>query len=124
MQMALQETERRRAKQKKYNDDHGIEPVTIVKAIHDLTERLGAAQVAEARGEYSTREGRPAGIPRKEIQRMISEMEKEMKQAAKDLEFERAAVLRDQIYGLRNLMAEDENLSPWQRAKLLAGEEE
>ncbi len=124
MQMALQETERRRAKQKKYNDDHGIEPVTIVKAIHDLTERLGAAQVAEARGEYSTREGRPAGIPRKEIQRMISEMEKEMKQAAKDLEFERAAVLRDQIYGLRNLMAEDENLSPWQHAKLLAGEEE
>ena len=124
MQMAIQETNRRRAKQKKYNDDHGIEPVTIVKAIHDLTERLGAAQVAEARGEYTTREGRPAGIPRKEIQRMISEMEKEMKQAARDLEFERAAVLRDQIYGLRNLMAEDENLSPWQRAKLLAGEEE
>jgi excinuclease ABC subunit B len=124
MQMAIQETNRRRAKQKKYNDDHGIEPVTIVKAIHDLTERLGAAQVAEARSEYTTREGRPAGIPRKEIQRMISEMEKEMKQAARDLEFERAAVLRDQIYGLRNLMAEDENLSPWQRAKLLAGEEE
>ncbi len=124
MQMAISETNRRRAKQKKYNDDHGIEPVTIVKAIHDLTERLGAAQVAEARGEYSTHEGRPAGIPRKEIQRMISEMEKEMKQAAKDLEFERAAVLRDQIYGLRNLMAEDENLSPWQRAKLLAGEGE
>ncbi|NMB69225.1 MAG: excinuclease ABC subunit UvrB [Chloroflexi bacterium] len=124
MQMAIQETNRRRAKQKKYNDDHGIEPVTIVKAIHDLTERLGAAQVAEARGEYTTREGRPARIPRKEIQRMISEMEKEMKQAARDLEFERAAVLRDQIYGLRNLMAEDENLSPWQRAKLLAGEEE
>lgn len=123
MQTAISETNRRRAKQKKYNDDHGIEPVTIVKAIHDLTERLGASQVAEARGEYTTREGKPAGIPRKEIQRMISEMEKEMKQAAKDLEFERAAVLRDQIYGLRNLMAEESDLSPWERAKMLAGED-
>lgn len=123
MQYAITETNRRRAKQKKYNDDHGIEPVTIVKAIHDLTERLGAAQIAEARGEYTTKDGKAAGIPRKEIQRMISEMEKEMKQAAKDLEFERAAVLRDQIYGLRNLMAEESDLSPWERAKLLAGED-
>ncbi len=124
MQTAISETNRRRAKQKKYNDEHGIEPVTIVKAIHDLTERLGEKQVAEARGEYVAKEGKSSGIPRKEIQRMISEMEKEMKQAAKDLEFERAAVLRDQIYGLRNLMAEESDLTPWQRAKLLAGEEE
>ncbi|TLN28523.1 excinuclease ABC subunit UvrB [bacterium] len=123
MTMAIGETNRRRAKQKKYNDDHGIEPVTIVKAIHDLTERLGAAQIAEPHDAYQVKDGKAAGIPRKEIQRMISEMEKEMKQAAKDLEFERAAVLRDQIYGLRNLMAEESDLSPWQRAKLLAGEE-
>ncbi|GAP15080.1 excinuclease ABC subunit B [Longilinea arvoryzae] len=123
MQAAIGETNRRRVKQKKYNDEHGIEPVTIVKAIHDLTERMGEKQVAEARGEYGAGEGKPSGIPRKEIQRMISEMEKEMKQAAKDLEFERAAVLRDQIYGLRNLMAEESDLTPWQRAKLLAGED-
>jgi excinuclease ABC subunit B len=123
MKMAIDETNRRRAKQKKYNDEHGIEPVTIVKAIHDLTERLGAAQVAESRGEYAVSDGKHSGIPRKELQRMITEMEKEMKQAARDLEFERAAVLRDQIYGLRNLMAEETDLSPWQRAKLLAGEE-
>jgi excinuclease ABC subunit B len=123
MKMAIDETNRRRAKQKKYNDEHGIEPVTIVKAIHDLTERLGATQVAESRGEYAVSDGKHSGIPRKELQRMITEMEKEMKQAARDLEFERAAVLRDQIYGLRNLMAEETDLSPWQRAKLLAGEE-
>jgi excinuclease ABC subunit B len=46
-----------------------------------------------------------------------------MKEAAKNLEFERAAALRDEMYELKSLLAEDENLKPWERIKLLAGEE-
>jgi excinuclease ABC subunit B len=50
-------------------------------------------------------------------------MEKQMKEAAKNLEFEKAAMLRDQIYELRGILAEESNIPPWKRIKLLAGEE-
>jgi excinuclease ABC subunit B len=122
MKFAISETDRRRAKQKAYNEEHHIEPIGIIKEIHDITERLTlSAAVAESRGEYST--GRKeAGLPHKEIQRIISELETQMKASSKDLQFERAAVLRDQIYELRGLLAEDANLPPWQKARLLAGE--
>src|SRR5450759_825973 len=106
MKFAISETDRRRAKQKAYNEEHHIEPIGIIKEIHDITERLTlSAAVAESRGEYST--GRKeAGLPHKEIQRIISELETQMKASSKDLQFERAAVLRDQIYELRGLLAE------------------
>ena len=122
MKFAISETDRRRAKQKAYNEEHHIEPIGIIKEIHDITERLTlSAAVAESRGEYST--GRKeAGLPHKEIQRIISELETQMKASSKNLQFERAAVLRDQIYELRGLLAEDTNLPPWQKARLLAGE--
>jgi excinuclease ABC subunit B len=122
MKFAIQETNRRRAKQKAYNEEHGIEPVGIIKAIHDITERLTlSSAVAEARGEYDTGQ-KNAGLPRQELQRIINELENQMKAAAKELQFERAAALRDQIYELRGIMAEDSNLPPWQKARLLAGE--
>jgi excinuclease ABC subunit B len=57
------------------------------------------------------------------LRKIVSELEKQMKEAAKNLEFERAAALRDEMYELKTLMAEDENLKPWERIKLLAGEE-
>lgn len=118
MRNAVEETNRRRAKQDRYNQEHGIEPVGIIKAIHDITERLSAPAVAEARGEYQ------AGprIPKEEIKRLLAEMENQMKIAAKNLEFERAAALRDQIYELRGLLADQSNLPPWQKAKMLSGE--
>ncbi len=118
MRNAVEETNRRRAKQDRYNQEHGIEPVGIIKAIHDITERLSAPAVAEARGEYQ------AGprIPKDEIKRLLAEMENQMKIAAKNLEFERAAALRDQIYELRGLLADQSNLPPWQKAKMLSGE--
>ncbi len=122
MKFAIQETNRRRAKQKAYNEAHGIEPVGIIKAIHDITERLTlSTAVAEARGEYGTG-SKQAALPHKEIQRVIDELENQMKAAAKELQFERAAALRDQIYELRGLLAEDANIPPWQKARLLAGE--
>jgi excinuclease ABC subunit B len=125
MRTAIDETNRRREKQDHYNKVHGIEPVSIIKAVHDITERLTSSpqpSVAEGRGEYHAG-GRGAGaLPQAELKRIIVEMEKQMKQAAKDLEFERAAALRDQIFELRNMLAEESNLPPWQKAKLLAGE--
>ena len=73
------------------------------------------------RGEYKAKS--VMDMPRNEIQKIIGEMEKQMKEAAKNLEFERAAALRDEIYELKNLLAEDEKLKPWERIKLLMGEE-
>ncbi len=77
--------------------------------------------MAEARGEYKTGQ-KQAGLPRQELQRIIAELENQMKASAKELQFEQAAALRDQIYELRALLAEDSNLPPWQKARLLAGE--
>jgi len=122
MKFALDETNRRRAKQVKYNEENGIIPVSIHKAIHDLTEEFSEKAVNEMRGEYKTKKG-IGDMPRNELQKIIGEMEKQMKEAAKNLEFERAAALRDEIYELKNLLAEDEKLKPWERLKLLIGDE-
>ncbi|MEJ5201134.1 MAG: excinuclease ABC subunit UvrB, partial [Anaerolineales bacterium] len=122
MRKAIDETNRRRAKQIAYNQKHGIEPVSIVKAVHDLTERLGVTHaVTEGRAEYQTDRSRRK-LSRHELQHLISELEKQMKDAARNLEFERAAVLRDQIFELRGVLAEETNLPPWQKARILAGE--
>ena len=119
---AINETNRRRAKQEAYNYEHHIEPLTIVREIHDITARLTEKAVAEAQGTYQV-DGGVTRLPRDEIKRLMEETEQKMKQAAKDLEFERAAVLRDQMLELRRLIVEDSNLPPWKKAALLAGEE-
>jgi excinuclease ABC subunit B len=123
MQQAIDETNRRRAKQMAYNREHGIEPVSIVKAVHDLTERLSTAAVAEGRAEYTAGRAAHRAASTRELRHLIAELEQQMKTAAKNLEFEKAAVLRDQIFELRALLAEESNLPPWQKARLLAGEE-
>ncbi len=124
MKFAIDETNRRRAKQVAYNTEHGIEPVSIFKAIHDLTDRLSVpSSVAESRAGYSA-DGKPhfTPIPPNELKRIINEMEKEMKQAAKDLEFEKAALLRDQIFEMRAILAEQSDIPAWQKARMLSGE--
>ena len=121
MKFAIEETNRRRAKQVKYNTENGIVPVSIHKAIHDLTEEMSPRAVAEMRGEYKVKDA--GDLPRKELQKIIADMETQMKEAAKNLEFERAAALRDEMYDLKTLLAEDESLKPWERIKLLMGEE-
>jgi len=121
MKRAIDETNRRRLKQIKFNEENGIVPVSIHKAIHDLTEELSPRAVAEMRGEYKVKDA--GDLPRRELQKIIADMETQMKEAAKNLEFERAAALRDEIYELKGLLAEDESLKPWERIKLLMGEE-
>ncbi len=123
MKYAIDETNRRRAKQMKYNQEHGIVPISIVKAIHDLTEEMSSKAVAEMKGEYRTKADKSA-MPRNELRQIVHEMEKQMKEAAKNLEFERAAALRDELYELKSLLAEDEKLKPWERIKLLSGEDD
>ena len=121
MRRALEETDRRRAKQVAYNQEHGIQPVGIFKAVRDLTDQLTVRVVAEPQGEY--RAGKTSGLPKSELQRVIAELEKQMKEAAKNLEFEKAAALRDHIYELRAVLAEESNLRPWEKIRLLTGEE-
>src|SRR5262249_17077983 len=78
MQGAMDETNRRRAIQDKYNKDHGIEPQGIIKEIKDLTDRVRMS--AEARGEYVADSGTlPLDMPKSEAQKLISELEKQMK---------------------------------------------
>ncbi len=121
MKTAIDETNRRREKQMAYNQAHGIQPISIVKAVRDLTDQLSAAHVAaEPREEYKV--GRASTLPKNEMQKLIQELEARMKEAARNLEFEQAAALRDQIYELREILAEDQSLKPWERIKVLAGE--
>lgn len=122
MKTAIDETNRRRKKQVDYNVANGIEPYTIVKAVHDITERLSSpVAMAEARGEYRAGEGAPR-MPVKDMKRLIVELEKEMKQSASQLQFEQAAVIRDRIIELKMLLAEESDIPPWKKARLMAGE--
>jgi len=94
MQAALEETGRRRAIQETYNIEHGITPQSISKAIRDIAQQV--AKVAEPLREYGDK---PATA--RELNQILKSMEREMKLAAKSLEFERAALIRDRIQELR-----------------------
>ena len=100
MREAIDETMRRRKVQEDFNREHGITPQGIRKAVRDITERVKVAAVAEKKGEYIV--GGPSS--REDIARLVRDLEKEMKQAAKALEFEKAALIRDRIIELRKEM--------------------
>ncbi len=121
MNRAINETERRRQKQHQYNVDHNIEPLSIIKGIHDLTERVTLNAIAEERADYQTEE-RTRKLSVKELERTISHLEQQMRDAAKNLEYEKAAAIRDQIYELRAIWAEEANIPPWRKAAILSGE--
>ncbi len=99
MRAAMDETDRRRARQVAYNTEHGIVPETIVKAIRDV--HKGLRKIAEERAELQV-DGREP----EELARMMGRLEAQMKEAARNLEFERAAALRDEILQLRRLRDE------------------
>ncbi len=122
MHRAIDETNRRREKQIAHNEAHGIQPVSIMKAIRDLTDQVAAEYtMAERKADYQPFTA--SEMPKNELSRLIKELEKQMRSAAEQLEFERAAGLRDQIYELRQVMADKEDLPPWKRARALAGED-
>jgi excinuclease ABC subunit B len=102
MQKAIKETTRRRQVQEAYNKEHGITPQGIKKAIKDITERVQA--VAETRAPYAVNP-----ISKEEISQLIRQLESQMKSAAKNLEFEKAAMIRDRIIELRK---DEELFSP------------
>jgi excinuclease ABC subunit B len=118
MKKAIDETNRRRKKQFDYNVKHGIEPVSIRKAVRDLTQRLtGVHEMAETRASYGS--SKTMLMPRSEFNRLIGELENQMKASAKELQFEKAAAIRDQIYELKSLYAETAKVTPWEKAKLM-----
>ena len=111
MQRAIDETNRRRQVQVEYNERHGIEPRSIVKAIKDLTDQV--RKVAEEKAEYVV----PTDMPKDELAHLVDQLEKQMKAAAAELEFEKAAILRDQIFELRQAL-QDEDVPEWERIRM------
>jgi excinuclease ABC subunit B len=100
MHEAIEETKRRRKIQEDYNLEYGITPTSISKAIKDITERV-AASVAEERGTYDSSERSAGPSSKEDVTRLIKDLEVQMKQAAKSLNFEKAALLRDRVIELR-----------------------
>lgn len=102
MREAIDETNRRREIQDAYNKEHGIEPQSIIKAVQDITDRVKAMQAEDEEDEdiHVT----PEKLSVEDLTLIIKEMETEMKLAAKQLEFEKAAVLRDQIVEMRQIL--------------------
>jgi excinuclease ABC subunit B len=108
MKLAISEMERRRAIQLAYNAEHGIQPTTIVKEVHDLNDRLRA--VAEAPGAYVEAAGgrELSEMSREQVEQLVARMEAEMRAAARELEFEKAAALRDEIQQVRLRVLEED----------------
>jgi excinuclease ABC subunit B len=111
MRRAIEETDRRRRIQMAHNEEHNIEPQSIIKEIRDLTDRVRA--VAEERAPYEV----GTEIPKPELERLIRDLEKQMKAAASELEFEKAALLRDQIFELRRAMQDADDRPEWEKIR-------
>ena len=111
MRQAIDETDRRRAKQLDYNRAHGIEPRSIVKAVRDLTDQV--QKVAEERAPYQI----SRDLPQDELAHIIRDLEKQMQAAAAELEFEQAALLRDQILELRQQLRDMDTRPAWEKVQ-------
>ncbi len=112
MRRAIDETNRRRKIQVEYNEQHGIVPASIVKSVRDLTSQLSRKAEEKAEAPLGAR------LPKDEMARLIRELEKQMREAAEQLEFEKAALLRDQIFELRQGQQEDDDKRPeWERLR-------
>ena len=103
MKASIEETERRREIQEAHNREHNITPEGIRKAIRDITDRVKA--IAETKAVYTTYRD----MPKDDLLRAVKDLESQMKQAAKNLEFEKAALLRDEIVELRKVLAGEQD---------------
>jgi len=103
MQRAIDETYRRREIQTEFNRENNIEPQGIKKEVKDITDRVKA--IAEERATYTINKE----VPRGELLRLVKDLETQMKEAARNLEFEKAAALRDQVLDLRKALVLDED---------------
>lgn len=101
MRLAIDETNRRRAIQQKYNEEHGITPTTIKKSVRDLIAISKAA--IEDKKDF---EKEPESMDRKELEKLSRELTKKMHQAAAELNFEEAAVLRDRMVEIKKMLQE------------------
>ncbi|NOY55080.1 MAG: excinuclease ABC subunit UvrB [Actinobacteria bacterium] len=101
MERAIGETNRRRKLQVKYNEEHGIDPQTIRKKVSDILELVQSHDVAVQRRKTEVQSRRPLDLDTDDLQRLIQSLEEEMHEAAKDLRFEYAARLRDEIEELK-----------------------
>jgi len=90
MEQAIDETNRRRKIQEDYNKEHGITPKTIQKAVHDIAEEQRKVELRRPKRDHQK-------IPKDEKKRLLEELEQQMSLASQNLEFERAADLRDEI---------------------------
>ncbi len=104
MRVAIDETERRRAIQQAYNEEHGITPTTIKKSVRDLI--AISKKVAQEELNFAKS---PESMNRGELEKLIKEVEKKMKAAAADLNFEAAAELRDRMVDLRKMLEDTED---------------
>ena len=101
MRQAMDETQRRREIQMAYNEEHGITPTTIKKSVRDLISISKKVAAEEMRMEKD-----PESMSRKELEKLIKELEKQMRRAAADLNFEAAAELRDKMIELKKNLDE------------------
>ncbi len=106
MQVAIDETNRRRAIQEAYNAEHGITPTTIVKEIRDINDRLAA--VARVPSVPGASPAELAELSQAQVEKFVSQLEAEMRSAARQLEYERAAALRDEIQDIRRRVLEED----------------
>ncbi len=103
MSVAIEETERRRAIQQAYNEEHGITPKTIKKAVQTIIERERDEKTEAESTEIEVIKAGYNLLIEKDRNKLIRRLEKEMFEAAKNMEFERAAVLRDEIFSIKKL---------------------
>lgn len=111
MKSSIEETNRRRTVQEGYNQEHGITPLSITKAIKDISDRVKELQPeADTTAELDLTKIKPS-----QLHELVKDLEKEMKRAATELDFEKAALLRDQIIELKREMSIQEVLAPLNR---------
>jgi excinuclease ABC subunit B len=104
MKAAIGETERRRAKQMAYNEEKGITPVGVQKRIKDIIEGVYDPDEAKKEQRASQAKARYESMGEKDLERELKQLEKQMQDAARNLEFEKAAELRDRLFELREKM--------------------